>query len=503
MKRAALAALAVLAGCGGGGGSGSVPAAPSTPAVPAATPFGPPSLANVQRISTDPYGNTSSQHATEVEPAAAASGNTIVAAYQTGRFYTYGSSDIGYATSPDGGISWQTGFLPGTTLYALPPGPHSSFSDPSVAYDARHAVWLISALAVDFTSSTSVSSVTAARAPDGLTWSTPVTISTPDQTTSDKNWIACDNHPASPYYGRCYVEWDTFAGTGQIWMSTSADGGRTWSAPARPNDETVDGLGGQPVVTNNGTVIVPIDDGFGQRVLAFTSQDGGAMWSAPVVASSIADHLVAGPLRTSPLISAAIDDAGIVYVVWQDCRFRANCASNDLVMMTSLDGVHWSAPARIPADAVTSSADHFIPGLAIDPATGGAGAHLALTFYEYADTNCSFASCALSAYFITSQDGGSTWSAPQLLAGPMNLSWIAQTYQGAMVGDYMATAFAAGQAVGFAAIAEPLSSGRFDEGLYIPRRGAAALQSALRRSSAGDRPVPGFHADHPPRRLRP
>jgi hypothetical protein len=85
----------------------------------------------------------------------------------------------------------------------------------------------------------------------------------------------------------------------------------------------------------------------------------------------------------------------------------------------------------------------------------------------------------------------------------MNLSWIAQTYQGAMVGDYMAAAFSAGRAVGFAAIAEPASSGRFDEGLYVPRRGALARQSAVRRSGAADRPVPGFHADHPPRRLRP
>ena len=502
MKRAVLIALTVLAGCGGGG-SGSVPAPRLPPPVPTATPFPPPSLANVQRISTDPYGNTNSQHATEVEPGAAAVGSTIVAAYQTGRFFTYGSSDIGYATSLDGGVSWQTGFLPGTTIYALPAGSHSSISDPSVAYDARHAVWLIAALPVNFTSSTPVTGVTASRSPDGMTWSTPVTISTPDQTTSDKNWIACDNHPSSPYYGHCYVEWDTFAGSGQIWMSTSPDGGLTWSSPARPGNETVGGIGGQPVVAKNGTVVVPIDDTYGQRVLAFTSQDGGATWSAPIVAATIADHLVAGPLRTSPLISAAIDGNGTIFVVWQDCRFRASCASNDLVIMSSTDGLSWSAPARIPIDAVTSTADHFIPGLAVDPATGGSGAHLGLTFYGYANTQCTFATCALSAYFTGSQDGGASWSAPQLLAGPMNLSWIAQTDQGAMVGDYMATAFAAGQAVGFSALAEPMTSGRFDEGLYILRGGALTLQSALRRRSVGEHPVPGFHADHPPRRLRP
>lgn len=499
MKRAVLAALAVLAGCSsGGGGSGPVPRLPSP--VPTATQFGPPSLANVQRISTDPYGNTSSQHATEVEPSAAAFGNTIVAAYQTGRFFTFGSSDIGYATSLDGGSSWQIGFLPGTTIYSLPAGSHSSISDPSVTYDVRHNSWLIAALPVDFTSAAPVSSVAVAHSADGFTWSTPVTVSSPDETTSDKNWITCDNHAASPNFGHCYVEWDTFAGSGEILMSTSSDGGRTWSAPARPGHG---GIGGQPLVQADGTVIVPIDDLTGQHVLAFTSHDGGATWSVPVTASSIVDHLEAGPLRSSPLISASIDGAGTVYVVWQDCRFRANCASNDLVMMASSDGVHWSAPSRIPIDAISSTVDHFIPGLGVDAATAGSGAHLGLTYYTYAGTSCNAATCALSANFIASQDGGATWGSPQLLAGPMNIGWIAQTDQGAMVGDYMATVFSASQAVGFAVIAEPMASGRFDEALYVPRRGALALQSVMRRSSAGEHPVPGFHADHPPRRLIP
>jgi len=79
--------------------------------------------------------------------------------------------------------------------------------------------------------------------------------------------------------------------------------------------------------------------------------------------------VVAGGLRTSPLPSAEIDGAGRVYVVWQDCRFRASCYVNDIVMSTSADGITWTPAARLPADSTTSNVDHFIPGLAVDPAT--------------------------------------------------------------------------------------------------------------------------------------
>ena len=67
------------------------------------------------RISSDPLSNTTSQHATEVEPDTFASGSTIVSAFQVGRFFDGGATDIGVARSTDGGASWGTpGFLPTT-----------------------------------------------------------------------------------------------------------------------------------------------------------------------------------------------------------------------------------------------------------------------------------------------------------------------------------------------------------------------------------------------------
>src|SRR5205809_6247029 len=100
------------------------------------------------QISSDPYTNTTSQHKTEVEPDTLSSGSTIVSAFQVGRFFNGGASNIGFATSANGGKAWTTGFLPATTVFATPPGPYPRASDPVVAFDAKHGVWLISYLGI-------------------------------------------------------------------------------------------------------------------------------------------------------------------------------------------------------------------------------------------------------------------------------------------------------------------------------------------------------------------
>lgn len=482
-----IAAVALSAGCGGGS-SGALPP-------PMAMP--PPRPPLVQKVSADPFANSTSQHATEVEPAAYTHGTTIVAAFQTGRFVVAGASDIGFATSQDGGNTWTAGVLPATTSIVQPGSPYISISDTAVAYDAAHRIWLIVSLPIPFGNAAPAALVS--RSVDALHWSDPIVVA-PLQAASDKTWIACDNGAASPFFGRCYVEWDDPSLNGLIHMSTSNDGGATWG-PTQSTLGNGTGLGGQPLVQPNGTVIVPIDDFNEQTVFAFLSHDGGSTWTQPTLVSSIVDHLEAGALRSGPLVSAGIDANGTVYAVWQDCRFRAGCASNDLVLSTSHDGGSWSAPARIPIDPTASGIDHFIPGLAVDAASGGGSAHLGLTYYYYSNTACTQATCQLFAAFVSSPDGGATWTAPTTLSGPMNVAWLAQTTQGFMVGDYIASTFVNGAPIGFFEIANAPASNRFDEATYASRPGALALRGP-RRASAGERPIPGVVRD-PGRRPRP
>src|SRR5579863_457230 len=442
---------------------------------PPENPIGP----NLTQISSDPYSVPPGQHATQVEPHAFANGSTIVAAFQTGRIFGGGGTDIGWATSTDGGNTWTHGFLPLLTT-GEGTGPYDAASDPAVAYDAKHAVWMIATLPIS--NSLQTPAVAVSRSIDGgLTWQTPIGVD-PTAPSADKNWIVCDSWPTSPHYGNCYVEWDDPASNDEILMSTSTDGGLTWG-PSLTTANGASGIGGQPLVQPNGNVVVPI---WGNGIEAFTSNSGGAGWSALAPVAGIQLHIDTGGIRSGPLPSAAVDGAGTVWMVWEDCRFRSGCPSNDLVYSTSLDGVTWSPVTRVPIDDTSSTVDHFIPGIGIDPATSGANAHVAIHYYYYTQSDCTESTCQLAIGYISSANGGSTWNAPVTLAGPMLLSWLPNSQNGLMVGDYIATAFTNGVPHGVFAVAQANSGATFNEAIYTGQ-GLTVSAKGRQLSSAGDK----------------
>src|SRR5437763_7812880 len=149
------------------------------------------------QISSDPFtqatcaGSALTNHHTEVEPDTFSNGGTIVATFQVGRISDGGACAIGFATSTNNGSSWANGLLPGITKYAGG-GPNDRATDASVAYDARHGVWLISSLTLLEAGGVHGNSVVTSRSSDvGLTWSNPFTTATGSDL--DKNWIVCDN----------------------------------------------------------------------------------------------------------------------------------------------------------------------------------------------------------------------------------------------------------------------------------------------------------------------
>ncbi len=485
-----LTACVLLWRCGGGGGQTN----PPVPPVPVATPS-PSALPLARAVGADPFSDPGGQHATVVEPSAFAFGSTIVAAFQTGRSPGFGASDIGFATSADGGGTWLSATLPATTRVVSPLAQFDTVSDPVVAYDAAHRTWLISSAPVSFASGVTPSPLVS-RSLDGVRWSDPVSV-TPAQNLVDKPWTACDNTPSSAFYGHCYIVWDEAGLNGLLHVSVSTDGGATWS-PAHNTRNGATGIGAQPVIEPNGTVIVPSGDFDLRTIFAFSSVDGGATWSGTTAVSDILAHREA-VMRSPPFPTAQRDAAGRVYLLWQDCRYRANCGANDLVLSTSDDGVRWTSPARVPIDPLASTVDHFIPGLAVDAMTSGAGTVVGVTYYTYSDTACSADLCRLFASFIGSRDGGSTWTAPVTLAGPMQTAWLATTRDGPMVGDYIATVFVVHTPLAVFVAANPSVGGKFDEALYVSLPGALTVQSSARRTPAGERPIPAVRSDRPRR----
>ena len=145
---------------------------------------------------------------------------------------------------------------------------------------------------------------------------------------------------------------------------------------------------------------------------------------------------------------------------------------------------------RIPIDPVTSTVDHFIPGIGVDPNTSGTTAHLAMTYYYYPVAACGN-SCKLYVGFTASSDGGKTWTAGQQLAGPMTLSWLPPSQNGLMVADYLAVAFSNGNPFGVFAVAHAPSSGLLNEAMFTTTTPLSAPANAPVFSSQNDKAIPG------------
>ena len=194
-------------------------------------------------------------------------------------------------------------------------------------------------------------------------------------------------------------------------MFTSTDGGRTWTeatvAPAT-------GLGGQPLAQPDGTVVVPYSGNFNSVALARVRRRRRDL-HRPVHGRGTTDHSGAVHAGTCRCRRPRSTRTARVYVVWQDCRFRTRLLDerhrHEHVERTASDLVR--GPVRIPIDGLRSTVDHFTPGIGVDPTTGGESAHLALTYYYFPTDACTLDTCELFAGFVSSTDGGASWSAPK------------------------------------------------------------------------------------------
>jgi hypothetical protein len=151
----------------------------------------------------------------------------------------------------------------------------------------------------------------------------------------------------------------------------------------------------------------------------------------------------------------------------------------------------FGAPARIPieedAGAVTNTVDHFMPAIAADPGSSGASARLALFYYFYPLSSCQYVNtpanqCSPQVGYVSSTDGGASWSASQELSpGPPSLGVLPRTVAtGATsgngnpdLGNVLAAAVLpagknAGDAVGLFPVAIPVNG--LDISTYTPKK---------------------------------
>jgi hypothetical protein len=218
------------------------PGAPSRELAPDVVPSG---GLDARVNGVDPPDITSTQSETTL--AVNANTGTICVAYNDIYHYLENQGITGYSRSTDGGVTWQDGgpFPPG-------PGDIRSRGDPSLAWRAADGYFYYASL--DDHGGDGPRGLSIWRSTDdcaSFQWLVEVAYNGYD----DKELLAIENNPASPYYGRIYLAW--LLQDVRLHHFTYSDDGLNWSTPVLISDPSADYVAGAwPVIAPNGDVYV-------------------------------------------------------------------------------------------------------------------------------------------------------------------------------------------------------------------------------------------------------
>jgi hypothetical protein len=267
----------------------------------------------------------------------------------------------------------------------------------------------------------------------------------------DKNHMWIDNSLNSPYNGQLYNAWTDFGGSfnNEIGLSRSTTGGLSWSTPVNVSSAVNAGSHNQGVNINTGPdgevyVIWAIYDGWPTDESAIgmaRSFDGGATWEpAERIISNIRGIRNSGVnknMRTNsfPVCAADISGGeynGNVYVVWCNIGVPGTNSGTDAdvyIIRSEDQGETWSVPIRVNQDPSGLGRKHYFPWITCDPETG----ILSVVFYD--DRNVGGNQCEV--YCANSYDGGETWEdfkVSDVIFTPTPIAGLAEGY----MGDYIA-----------------------------------------------------------------
>ena len=382
------------------------------------------------------------------------------------------ASGAGVAVSHDAGRSWRSGRLPGGSACAGGEAQYKYLADPWVAFGPRHSVWVAT---LPFTDG-NPGAITVNHSSDGGDSFAPAGFVDRDRDPSDfdnNETIAAD--PRDP--DRAYVSWvkqqKTLAGVvvgATNYVSSTSDGGRTWSAP-RALATVATGraiAGGVVVVRPNGHVLVTyplidpddpvacISDGGCAGVVtvyARRSTGRGKTWSKPVVAARYRRAPVRDPEgdqleASSETYSLTFDRRGVAYLAAHD---ESRSPRSQIVVRRSRDGGRsW----RSLTNADTGSRTRAFKG---QPTIAASSDALGVTYYDFRDdTRRGDGKAMFSWWFASSRDGGRSWH-EQRLTKPSDLHTAPTTFLGHSVGDYFGLQTAGRNFLAAITVAAPLA----------------------------------------------
>ena len=406
-----------------------------------------------RRLSRDPYTTADAQHETEVEPDSFTFGRTTVATFQVGRRFDGAATNAGWAvTTNDGahvaeraparahdGEPARRAGTPEPAIRSLRTTPHMR---PGSSRRSRSKA------------RQPASRSTGRRtAPPGALRSPHVEERADEGIAFDKNWLACDNTPSSPFYGRCYLVYTHSTDRDMLAVSWSTDGGLTWSAPvdigARP------GVGVFPAIRPTGEIVVVyLLQGDGQFAIAVvadrrTEARRGARPSVSPRSTAVAGFETFARSRCRArrwIARPRVGDAGTT--ASRPVRPRTPCSSRrrPTAAVDRTDRSHARAERRAAGDR--------------DRSGDGAGRDRVHASER-----------ALQSTWSSSNRPGPPAGLParRLSSQSMELAWMPNTTSGRMLGDYISVHYAGGRPLVVWVLATPPVGPRFRQAIYATR----------------------------------
>lgn len=379
----------------------------------------------------------------EVEPYLAVNPvdpNNMIAVWQQDRWSNGGARGLAGAYSLDGGGTWTRVGVPFSRCSGGNAGNGGDWeraTDPWVTFAPDGtAHWM--ALAFNNVRNGDNAMLASRSADGGRTWSAPATLRRDGAASfNDKNTITAD--PTDARY--VYAVWDRLTGNnGPAWFARTSDGGLTWEPARNVYDPGADSqtINNQVVVLPDGTLVLHFTElanvgAPNLRLRIVRSSDKGATWSAPV---TVAAFQTVGTV--DPDSGVGIRDGSILASIAVGRNGMLALAWQDARFSGSRDGIAFShsADGGLSWSApVRVNGDASVPAFLPAVAIRDDGT-IGVTYYDLR-ANTADPGTLPTLYWLATSSDGAAW-AERTIAGPFDYSTAPLAGGRLFLGDYMA-----------------------------------------------------------------
>lgn len=298
----------------------------------------------------------------------------------------------------------------------------------------------------------------------------------------DKEFMAVDNSPTSPYFGRLYVAWTDFGAGGRIRLVYS-DNGTTWSAPVNLSSSGASVQGAWPAVAPDGDVYVAWLRWTTGDLMSFEivrSTNGGASFSAVTnprssvvvprdagATSNCGRDALNGDIRYLPSPQIVIGPEGCLHVAYSydPDGYNTGDVVSSYYRRSCDHGTTWGPEVLLNDDGTLT--DQFFPNVAVNDDNV-----VAASWYDRRlDTAGNY---FFDRYRTVSYDGGLTWQANERVSDVSSAVYIDPYGSSCYHGDYDQLAIDAGWLYNHWSDDRVFFNGHYDPDIWFERQPLAA-----------------------------